>query len=145
MKKIKKLVSVLSIGAILTAGSMVQAPKANAGFVLCPAYGVGLILVIIGVLDNDWRLIVLADTDGNMNKDSLAASLMTKYQSLGMSNSDANDVSAFIKSIAKSAVADSSGKITINVSTKALSEGLQGSNMEFANPALFNQLAVDLK
>ena len=145
MNKMKKLVSVLSIGAMLTVGSMAQAPSANAGIILCPAYGVGLILIVIGAVENSLGLIILSDTDGSMNKDALSASLMTKYQDLGISNSDANDVSHMIKEAAKSAVADVNGKVSISISAEALSQGLQASNMQVTNPALFNQLAIDLK
>jgi len=145
MKKIKKLVSVLSIGAVLSAGSMAQAPSANAGIILCPAYGAGLVLIIIGAIYDSLGLIILADTDGSMNKDALIAALMNKYQGLGMSNSVAADTAHLIKEKALTAKAGADGKIMVNVTAAELSQALQASNVEMDNPALFSQLVNDLQ
>jgi len=145
MKKMKKIASILSIGAVLTAGSMAQAPRANAGIILCPAYGVGLILIVFGVVYDNLALVILSDTDGSVNKDALTSTIMTKYQDKGITNSVASDVAQLIKDKAKSQTADANGKVSVNLSAEELSQGLQASNVQFDNPALFNQLATDLQ
>ena len=141
----KKLISVLSIGALLSVGSMAQAPSANAGILLCPFYGTGLVLVVIGAIYESIGLIILADNDGSMNKDALTATLMDKYQGLGMSNSIASDLTRAIKEKALTTKPAADGKISINLSSEELSQALQASNVENDNPALFVQLATDLK
>ena len=144
-KKVKKIVSILSIGAVLSAGSMATAPQANAGLIFCPFYGVGLVLVIIGIYDNNLGLVILANSDGSANQDSLSTNLMNQYSNLGMSNQAANDVAGLIKDKAKSSLPDANGKVSVNLSAQELSQGLQASNVENDNPALFKQLVTDLK
>ena len=145
-KRFKNFASVLTIGAVLGSAAMsVGSPSADAGIILAPI-GIGIILIIVGVADQSLGLVILSNNDGSLKQDSLTTDLMNKYQHLGIDTQTASDLGLLISRKYQNVRATASNaRVSINLTKEELAIGLRASNIEADNPALFNQLIIDLK
>jgi len=142
MKRIKKSISALMIGAAAFAGSATYNPQpAQAGLILCP-FVIGVFILIIGIENNDPGEILLG-TDGSLDRDSIASALSQKYPTLD--NQAANDLASVVKEKAETATADSKGQKAISLSQNEVSQALAASLVEQTQPEVFSQIVADMK
>jgi hypothetical protein len=105
--------------------------------------GVGLIVLIIGLVNND-PLLTILDADGSVSQDALSRSLAAKYPAID----DANVTSALAQAIrAKAAVttADAQGRKTVTLGRDEVMQILAPTGLAEINPAAAEQIVRDLQ
>ena len=149
IQRFKNAASVFVMTATLATSTLAfTAPQANAGLILMfgsntrTGVEVGEIVAVVGLLTFDPFLLLLGE-DGNIGADQLTAKIAASYPQLDRLS--AGDLSAAISERARTLRADDTGKKVINLSRDEVSQALQASNIEFAQPELFNQIANSLK
>ena len=142
IRRFKKSISALLIGAAALAGSVTYNPQpAQAGILLCP-FVIGVFILVVGLENNDPGMVLLG-ADGTLDRDSIAASLAQKYPTLD--NQAVSDLADMVKAKADSATADSNGQKAITLSQSDVQQALAASMVEQTQPEVFSQIVADLK
>jgi hypothetical protein len=142
IKRFKKSISALMIGAAALAGSATYNPQpAQAGILLLP-FIVGVFILVVGLDNNDPGEILLG-TDGTLDRDSIASSLSKKYPTLD--GQAANDLADMVKAKADATSVDSKGQKTISLSASEVQQALAPSMVEQTQPEVFGQIVADMK
>jgi len=135
---LKKILSSLVIAATLSMG--VSSPQsAQAGIILSPVV-IGIVLIVIGIEDNNLGLVVLGE-DGAVNRDQLAAKIQAKYgledQAVAAAFADT------IRAKALTAPVDAKGAKTVNLSKDEVLSILAPTGLDVLNPDLVQKMVTD--
>ena len=149
MNRFTKAASVFAITASMTAGSLAMtAPQANAGLLIAltargqVGFEVGAIVAVVGLLTLDPFLLLLG-ADGNISADQLTAKIASDYPQLDRLS--AGDLAKAVTEKARVVPSDDSGRKLITLDRNEVSQAMRASNVEFAQPDLFEQIASSLK
>jgi hypothetical protein len=156
IQRLKKTVSVLMLGAALSTGVLTaSAPQADAGIILAPV-GVGFVVLYFGLVEHRAWMIVLG-TQGTTTQTDLGTALAQKYPTLD--SNTVNELATAITTQATSPTATTNTTttttttgattthtaVTVTMTRDQLSTALKDTNVEFDQPGVFNQIAMDLQ
>lgn len=142
IRRFKKSISALMIGAAALAGSATYNPQpAQAGIILLP-FVVGVWVLVVG-LDEGNPAMVLLGTDGTLDRDSIASNLAQKYPTLD--SQSVNDLADMVKAKADATTPDTKGQKAISLSQADVQQALAASMVEQTQPEVFNQIVADMK
>lgn len=140
--KIKKLVSSLLIAGTLVASQAASRP-ADAGIIFFP-FGVGVVLLIVGLVDHDSTLIIL-DADGQMNHDQLVQKLAKSFPAIDQDRDVLENLAGAIRAKAASTAPDAKGQVMVSLSADQVLSILAPTGLADTNPAAAQQIVSALQ
>jgi hypothetical protein len=140
--KIKKIVSSLLIAGTLATSQMASRP-ADAGIIFFP-FGVGIVLLVVGLVDHDDTLIIL-DADGQMNHDQLVQKLAKSFPAIDQDRDVLENLAGAIRSKAANTAPNAKGQVMVSLSSDEVLSILAPTGLAETDPAAAQQIVAALQ